>query len=283
MTTVASRRCSVYLVSANTPSYFIYCGARLSPCQRCMKRPLDLIADLCVWVDNYIFTFMYVCVLLYWTMSESVLPSFPPLLKLSFSFCSLPSLPSLHSFPSLSLPCPLFPSTPLFLPFPPFSSSLPPLPFPLLFLPPCPPPTSACCRCCVCSVPLPDRYFEQDGKAYCQEDLYKTYAHTCAKCSEIISGPVMVSWCTYVCVCMHACVCVCVYVHQSSLDHASGKCVSIHCSRMTQFPHFCNVLIRKCPFPRVIDSSTTCTSAYVRTDIRTDIHSPRTSHFHRSL
>ena len=154
------------------------------------------------------------------------------LLLLSYLFPPFLSLPSLHSFPSLSLPSPLPPSSPFFL------SLLPPSPPPL----PSPPPTSACCRCCVCSVPLPDRYFEQDGKAYCQEDLYKTYAHTCAKCSKIISGPVMVSWCMYVCSCMHACVCVCVYVHQSSLDHASGYCVSIHCSRMTQFPHFCNVL-----------------------------------------
>jgi LIM domain kinase 1 len=50
---------------------------------------------------------------------------------------------------------------------------------------------SACFKCCVCSVPLPSRYFEQDGKAYCEEDLYKKFAQICHKCDKVISGPVM--------------------------------------------------------------------------------------------
>nr|WEL12763.1 LIM domain kinase [Halisarca dujardinii] len=50
---------------------------------------------------------------------------------------------------------------------------------------------TACFKCCVCSVPLPNKYFEQDGKAYCEEDLYKKFAQICHKCHKIISGPVM--------------------------------------------------------------------------------------------
>ena len=112
-----------------TPSYFIYCVARLSLCQQCIERTSrPYCRSLCVWVDNYVSTF--VCVL--WTMSEYVLTSFSPLLNLSPSpfVLSLPCIPS-----------PPFHSPLHFLP-PPLSSSLfflpPPLPSP-----PLPPPLPA--------------------------------------------------------------------------------------------------------------------------------------------
>ena len=45
----------------------------------------------------------------------------------------------------------------------------------------------------MCKTCLSDWYFEKDGRLYCKEDYWARYGESCNGCSQIITGPIMVS------------------------------------------------------------------------------------------